>query len=442
MNRKAILLLALGDFCILLISLWLALTLRKFALPSYRYFLTNLGPFIPLFLLSLAVFYVAGLYEKQTRPILRVMGIRILGAQITTVVIGAVLFFVLPLSIEPKTILVLYLFISVGLIGVWRTARLRNVPLLTNGKKAILIGRGPAVQELYEEVRDNPRYLLHFVECLDPRSHAPDLARRVEDAIHNGVRALVVDASDVSISTALEPLYASLAENVRIMEFAALYEELFDRVALDHVDAVRLAEAVPTRRTMYDTSKRLFDMIVSVAGGVVALPIVAVAALILKLSGRSPFIRPIRIGKDGREIRLYKLCTMLFDDQGDPELQQKNRVTTFGKFLRKTRIDELPQLWNIIKGELSFIGPRPELPSIVAVYEREIPYYRMRHTIIPGLSGWAQIHDYDAPRGPADIMRTRRKLSFDLYYLKHRSFGLDLEIALKSARALLAFSGT
>jgi lipopolysaccharide/colanic/teichoic acid biosynthesis glycosyltransferase len=133
---------------------------------------------------------------------------------------------------------------------------------------------------------------------------------------------------------------------------------------------------------------------------------------------------------------------MLFDDHGDPELHKKNRVTTLGKILRKTRVDELPQLWNIMKGELSFIGPRPEIPAIVAVYERDIPFYRMRHVITPGLSGWAQIHDYDAPRGGPDVERTKRKLSFDLYYLKHRTFGLDLTIALKTLRALLSFSGT
>lgn len=96
----------------------------------------------------------------------------------------------------------------------------------------------------------------------------------------------------------------------------------------------------------------------------------------------------------------------------------------------------------MLVGDLSFIGPRPELPKIAEIYEREIPQYRMRHLIAPGLSGWAQINDADAPRGGADVVRTRRKLSFDLYYLKHRSFGLDLAIAIKTLRALFSFSGT
>jgi lipopolysaccharide/colanic/teichoic acid biosynthesis glycosyltransferase len=113
-----------------------------------------------------------------------------------------------------------------------------------------------------------------------------------------------------------------------------------------------------------------------------------------------------------------------------------------GKFLRKTRIDEFPQVWNVIRGDLSFIGPRPEMPALAQVYSDSIPYYTMRHLIKPGLSGWAQINDFDVPRSGIDVERTVAKLSFDLYYLKHRSFLLDLEIAAKTAKALLMRSGT
>ena len=110
-----------------------------------------------------------------------------------------------------------------------------------------------------------------------------------------------------------------------------------------------------------------------------------------------------------------------------------DKVTRVGNFLRKTRIDELPQLWNVIRGDLSLIGPRPEIPAMVAEYERAIPYYGIRHLVKPGLSGWAQIRDFDAPKGGPDVERTRVKLSYDLYYLKHRSFGLDLAITLLQA---------
>lgn len=403
-DRRETITLLVGDFFILVISLWVALTLRNLAVPTFSYFEINLVPFLPMFFLSLAVFYVAGLYEKQTRPIRRVMGVRIFGAQAATVAIAAILFFVLPLSIAPKTILLLYLIVSVIAESAWRFYRMSRE--IAEGKRVqvVLVGSGPEAVELYDEVNGNNKYLIRFVDRIETRN----------------------------LSTGTVPE----------MNFAPLYEEIFDRVPLEHLDAAQLLESLPRQRALYDNSKRLFDIVLAIIGSCIALPCIGIAALLLSLSGGTPFIWNERIGKGGRIFRIVKLRSMLFNDHGDPELQKKNRVTTLGSMLRKSRIDEFPQLWNVLTGDLSFIGPRPELPKIAEVYEREIPQYRLRHLIAPGLSGWAQIHDYDAPRGPADIVRTKRKLSFDLYYLKHRSFGLDLAIALKTLRTLLSFSGT
>jgi lipopolysaccharide/colanic/teichoic acid biosynthesis glycosyltransferase len=231
-------------------------------------------------------------------------------------------------------------------------------------------------------------------------------------------------------------------QNIFSQVFVSLYEEIFDRIPLDHLDSAQLLESVSGRRTVYDGAKRVFDITLALIGIVIAAPIVALAALMLSLESGAPFFLHERVGAGGRTFRMLKMRSMLLNDHGDPLLQKKNRVTRLGRFLRKMRIDELPQLWNVLVGDLSFIGPRPELPRIAEVYEKEIPQYWVRHLIPPGLSGWAQIHDYDAPRGGADVLRTRRKLSLDLYYLKHRSFGLDLAIAMKTLRTLLAFSGT
>lgn len=129
-------------------------------------------------------------------------------------------------------------------------------------------------------------------------------------------------------------------------------------------------------------------------------------------------------------------------DNSADALKSTLRITRVGTFLRKTRLDELPQLINILAGDLSFIGPRPEIPSLVQVYAEEIPYYNMRHLTKPGLSGWAQINNFDVPRGGVDVPRTIDKLSFDLYYLKHRSLLLDIEIALKTINTLLMRTGT
>lgn len=409
-NSRETAILIIGDFLILTVSLWTALFLRNLSIPSFSYFEANFIPFLPMFILSLAIFYIAGLYEKQTRPIRSIMGARILGAQVATVAISAILFFILPLSIAPKTILVLYLVASVVAESAWRFHRMNREIAEGNRTPAILVGSGPEVQELYDEVNGNSQYLMRFV-------------KRIET---NDVPAKVILANDSDT----------------IIDFASLYEEIFDRVPLSHFDANLFLQSLPKHRIFYDIGKRIFDILLSILLAVIAVPFITISAIVLLIEGGTSFIHPQRIGKNGRSIKLHKLRTMLFNDNGDPELQKKNRVTAFGRMLRKSRIDELPQLWNILVGDLSFIGPRPEFQKIADVYEREVPQYHMRHLIAPGLSGWAQIHDYDAPRGGADVERTKRKVSYDLYYLKHRSFGLDIAIALKTLRALASFSGT
>jgi len=443
-DRRETSFLLMGDFLILIASLWVALLLRNLAIPSFGYFQTNVVPFLPMFVLSLAIFYIAGLYEKQTRPIRRVMGARILGAQTATVMIAAILFFILPLSIAPKTILVLYLIVSVAAESVWRFHRMKRELKTDNRTSAFLIGSGSAVLELYDEVRENSRYLIHFVDHLETTGlSSGSVSDAISNAIKNGVRIIVMDTSDPVVVCDLPKIYDRMSDGVSFLEFASLYEEIFDRVPLSHLNTGQLLETLPKHRALYDVGKRLFDIGLAIAGFIIAIPFVAGAALLLSLGGDgSPFIRHERIGRGGKTFYIVKLRSMLSDDHGDPELQKKNRVTALGKILRKTRIDELPQLWNVLAGDLSFIGPRPELPKIAEVYEHEIPQYRMRHLIAPGLSGWAQINDSDPPRGAADVIRTRRKLSFDLYYLKHRSFGLDLAIAFKTIRTLLSFSGT
>jgi lipopolysaccharide/colanic/teichoic acid biosynthesis glycosyltransferase len=409
-SRRETLILLIGDFCLLAASLWLALIIRNLSLPSLGYFTANALPFLPMFLLSLLVFYVAGLYEKQTRPIRSVMGVRILGAQGATVAIAAVLFFILPLSIAPKTILALYLAVSIIAESAWRFYRMSREIKDEERESAVLFGSGAEVRELYEEVNGNDRYLLRFTELREEAGPA---------------RAEITGAGERGL-----------------LDFATLYEEVFDRVPLEHSTTQQLASSYRGHYALYDKAKRLFDVLLALALVLFAVPFVLFGALGRLVTGTPVFFLHERIGKGGKRFTLVKLSSMQLNDHGDPELQKENSVTAFGYFLRKTRIDELPQLWNVLTGDLSFIGPRPELPTLVQVYEREIPLYSMRHLVTPGLSGWAQIHDYDAPRGGVDVARTRKKLSFDLYYLKHRSFGLDLAIAVKTIRTLLAFVGT
>lgn len=442
-TRREAAILVIGDFLILCASLWAALVLRNFALPSWRYFEMLFGPFLPIFLLSLVVFYIAGLYEKQTTLTRRVMGERVAWAQLANVVLAALLFFVLELSVTPKTILALYLLVSVVLISLWRFYRMRRERSTEARASAVLVGQGEAVDEAFRETEGNGRILVRFVERVDPTQtrSSEALADRVRSAIQAGAHVVVLDTRNEAVERALPILYELMLDDVAFVEFSEFYESIFDRVPLDHIDYAWLLSCMPERHALYDAAKRSFDIVAAALALVVASPFIGVAAALLWYSGGRAFIRQERIGKSGRPFHLLKLRTMLFDDKGDAELRAKNRVTRLGAFLRRSRIDELPQLWNVLRGDASFVGPRPELPALAVQYEAALPYYQARHSIPPGLSGWAQLREADAPKGGVDVERTRKKLSYDLYYLKHRSLGLDVATMLKTLRALASFSG-
>lgn len=439
--RRETALLLLGDLFLLGFSLWLALVVRAFELPSLTLFLLHIQGFILVFCVSILIFFIAGLYEKQTRLIRSVMASRVLGAQIANTVIAAMIFFLLPFTITPKTVLFLYLLISVVLISIWRFNAVPYFSVSTR-QRAVLIAGGVEADELFNEVNHYPKYYIEFISHLDPKKvHSGDIAAGVHQALQSGARLVVIDTRDPRVREELSHLYDAMLKKAVFQEFDSLYESIFDRVPLDHIDHTWLLECLPKKQLGYDLGKRFFDLVLASLGSIIATILVIPAVCVLMLTGGAPFIFTERIGKGGRPINIIKLRSMLFSDGGDTELQKKNRVTRFGHFLRRTRIDELPQLVNVLKGDLSFIGPRPELPKIASIYRTDIAFYDARHLITPGLSGWAQIRDYDAPRGPADIERTRRKLSYDLFYLKHRSFVLDMVIALKTIRALIVFSG-
>lgn len=441
-TRRETALLLLGDFALLVLSLWLALFVRTLTLPSPHYFYFNLVNFLWVFVVSVFIFFIAGLYEKQTRLVKRTMGGRILGAQMANVILAAILFFLLPFAIAPKTILVLYFVISVLLISAWRFFITPRISYL-RPERALLIGQGPLIGDVYDEVNNNRKYRIRFTERIDTATvSSHTITERIYKAVEEGARRVVLDTRDGAVRPQIPMLYRAMLSGVVFIDFATFYEELFDRVPFTHVDHAWLLENLPKKRFVYDFTKRAIDVGGSIIGMCIAIFFVLPAALVLLCNGGTPFIFHERVGRYGETFNIMKLRTMLIaDDEGDPELQKKNRITRVGWFLRRSRIDELPQLWNIFLGELSFIGPRPELPKIAAIYEEEIPFYEVRHLITPGLSGWAQILDFDAPKGLADVARTERKLSYDLYYLKHRSLGLDIVIALKTFRALLSFSG-
>lgn len=191
-------------------------------------------------------------------------------------------------------------------------------------------------------------------------------------------------------------------------------------------------------KIIYIAFKRLMDIFIASIGFLCAFPLIIVIGILIKLESKgSCFYNQIRVGKDGRLFRIYKLRSMHVDaEKGGPQWAQENdpRVTKIGRYIRKTRIDEIPQLINIIKGDMSVVGPRPERPYFIEEFKKDIPEYIHRLTVKPGLTGWAQVNGgYE--------LSPRDKLERDLYYIKNQSILLDIKIILKTIKVVLSGCG-
>jgi lipopolysaccharide/colanic/teichoic acid biosynthesis glycosyltransferase len=259
---------------------------------------------------------------------------------------------------------------------------------------------------------------------------------------------IVADLHNPIVEDAMPFLYSLIFSGVQVVDAGRLYESVFDRIPLSMIKerwlVVNAGGTVGTRRA-YEILKRLMDIVVASIVGIFSLLIYPFVYLAIKLDDKGEvFIIQERIGKNGKIIRIAKFRSMTASDGGAYHGnggRSQLKVTRVGKFIRMTRIDELPQLWSVIKGELSLIGPRPELPALVDVYQKEIPYYNTRHLIKPGLSGWAQIYHRAHPHHAIAVDDTRDKLSYDLYYVKNRSLTLDIKIALQTIKSILSRQG-
>lgn len=226
---------------------------------------------------------------------------------------------------------------------------------------------------------------------------------------------------------------------VRITELSTFFERENGHLQLDSMNAswMILGEGFH-QGLMRDTVKRVFDLVVSLSLLVATSPIMLVTAILIKLESHGPvFYRQERIGQHGRPFSIFKFRSMRADAEKDgrPQWARKNddRITLIGRFIRRTRIDELPQVFNVFMGEMSFVGPRPERPYFVADLNRKIPYYGVRHIVKPGITGWAQVR---YPYG-ASVEDSLEKLQYDLYYVKNHSLFLDLMILTQTVQVVL-----
>ena len=344
-----------------------------------------------------------------------------------------------------RTTLIVLFSLSFLFCLAWRWFYNRNAEKLTHPLRILLVGvdRAGKVRQLLAEGLPKAKIIGYVGEpgqdeaagpCLGAPFDALDIARR-----HQATMILLLPDAPIDDDIAHDLLTAKLSGSM-VVDIRSFYEHVVKRLPLTQIteEWLLLTEgfSLNTRGSLRRL-KRAVDVICSLLLLIPAAPIMLLTAVIIRLESPGPVIyKQDRVGLHEKEFTVYKFRSMRADAEKDGAVWARandSRVTAFGRFIRKVRIDELPQIWNILKGDMSFIGPRPERMAFVAKLKESIPYYSLRHTVKPGLTGWAQVcYPYGANEEDA-----RHKLEYDLYYIKNMSLLLDIHIIFRTIGVVL-----
>ncbi len=338
----------------------------------------------------------------------------------------------------------------------WRMIFIRLYKTTGQRRRVLLLGAGKAGQtlaELYQSLGTRSFNLIGYVD--DDRAKVGKTIcslRVLGSSIHLLNLIDVYHISDLVIAingeiqgATFQSILDAQEKGVEVTRMPILYEEMTGRVPIHHLESDWIIRSFVDGLHVsgfYELTKRLLDIF----GGLVGLLIFAITCPFLSLavaldSGFPVFYSQPRLGKGGLIFKIYKYRTMRQDAEADGEakttLENDPRVTRVGRFMRKTRLDELPQFWNVLRGEMSLVGPRAERPELVAEYQKQVPFYRARLLVKPGLGGWAQInYGY-----VASVTETAVKIEYDLYYIKHRTLSVDFQIILRTIGTVLRRTG-
>lgn len=352
-------------------------------------------------------------------------------------------------TIEPKTVMLVFAVLAYLLLWLWRVAYGKVTRSSTTTYSVAFIGMTDEVLLLAEAIKDRPYlgYSLAFVhdeENRYPGSGLPTvptteaLERVVSDTIPD--LFVLLEGAKLSMETR-RLLFGLVGRGARYISLPEFYELIFRRVPIDAINDAWFLENIDLKdKKPYLLLKRLIDVIVSSLALVITAPICALIALVIVIESRGPVIfKQVRLGQSGKLFTILKFRTMRIDDNNFlPTSVGDSRITRTGKLLRASRLDELPQFINIFRGNMSFIGPRPERPELAEELKKRIPYYMERHLLKPGITGWDQVSgEYHSP----SVEDTYKKLQFDLYYIKNTSLFLDISIFFKTIMTVLSRSG-
>jgi sugar transferase (PEP-CTERM system associated) len=398
--------------------------------------------------------YYADLYDFRGLADRRELFIRIVQALGATSLILAAIYVWFPAASLGNNVFFLAALCVITLVVGWRVLFEWLTRHVAPRERLLLVGTSAAAVDLARELYDRPGLGVEIVGFVDPdptRVGMPVLNPGVIgtiDEIPKIVRTRSVDRVVVSLIDArgmlpMDKLLEMKLDGVTFDHLASVYEEYTGKIAVENLRPSWLIFSSGFRKNRVVTAaKRVFDVLLATAGLVVLFPVMALVGLAIKLTSKGPiFYHQQRVGQHGRVFTVHKFRSMRpnAEERTGAVWARKadDRLTPIGGFLRRTRLDELPQLWNVLCGEMSVVGPRPERPEFVSYLTHEIPFYGQRHVVKPGLTGWAQVR-YTYGASVEDAME---KLQYDLFYIKNLSLALDLFIVLKTIKIVILRRG-
>lgn len=413
----------LGDVVCLVLGLIIALGVRygwpllEESIELYKI------PFAIIFTFWLLSFYVGGLYNLRYTKNKRNFFALFFAVFAINAAVSVLFFYFIPsFAISPKIVLFLDLGVTAVLLVTWRL--FFNSAVKLPPRKLAILGDSAEVKELIADLERNPQQgykcVLHMARVDDPEVFKEMLKTKNID--------VVVVAMDYRQSPDLQKaLFSCIPLHIQFFDFVDFYEGYFQKIPLAAIDRAWFLENLnEPGKQFYSSLKRAVDIMLAVLLGLIGLVLSPFIILAIWIDMGFPvFFSQSRVAQLGANYRIYKFRT--FGREGDDA-----SVSVIGKLLRRTHLDEIPQLWNILKGDMSFVGPRPEQTHFVESLKEKIPFYTERLLVRPGITGWAQLHEPHAR-----VEDAISKLQYDLFYIKHRSLLLDIEIILKTLRILL-----
>jgi sugar transferase (PEP-CTERM system associated) len=401
--------------------------------------------------------HYADLYDLRTLAGRRDLLIGVARALAAASMILAIIYYLFPGAVVGRGVFAIASVLIAAVVIGWRTAfdwlSLHGEP----SERLLIVGTDVAATTLARELRDRRSELgvevVGFVDAEKEKVGTPLAGQEVLGLVRDIpsiVKTLDVDRVVVSLTDArgkfdmAQLVEMKLNDGVRFDYLASVYEEFTGKIAVENLrPSWILFSSGFTRSVVTEAAKRAADVGLSLVGLVMASPLMLMSAVAIKAGSPGPVLySQQRVGRNGVPFTVHKFRSMRVDAEATtgPVWSSENdpRVTRVGRVLRRTRLDELPQLWSVLRGDMSFVGPRPERPEFVANLTKQIPYYGQRHVVRPGLTGWAQVrHGYGST-----IADAQQKLQYDLFYIKHLSLAFDFYIIAETVKTVLVRSGS